>query len=75
MVKIRAKSVIKIDSGFGSLDYTYPAGASVDAVAMDILRAVMFNKGTDGTKKMLDDFIARHPGVPPEGKPMKEQSK
>ena len=67
MVKIRAKSVLKLDTGMSSLDYEYPKGASVDDVANDLLSAVAWNKGTDAAKEFLDELISKHPGVPPCG--------
>lgn len=46
MVKIRAKSMIKLDTGKSSLDYEYRAGTSAEELAKDVLHAVVQNKGT-----------------------------
>lgn len=56
-VSVRAKSVLKLDTGQSDLDYTYEKGASIDGMAKDILRAVIFNKGLTEAKVFFKDFI------------------
>ena len=60
VVTIRAKSIIKFDTGQSHLDYEYKAGTSVDAIAKDILHAVVYNKGSEQAaaffKELLDDY-------------------
>lgn len=58
MVKIRAKTVMKLSTGNVNLDYTYPAGADVDSLFVDVLHAVVQNKGTAGTKEYLEKLMA-----------------
>jgi hypothetical protein len=57
-VSVRAKSVLKLDTGQSSLDYTYDKGASIDGVAKDMMCAVVFNKGKTAAKAFFDKFLA-----------------
>jgi len=56
-VRIRAKSVLKLDTGQSNLDYEYSKEASIDAVAKNVLHAVIFNKGLTETKKFVEEFL------------------
>jgi len=56
-IKIRAKSVIKLDTGRMSIDYEYPKGANVDHVMKDVLHAVVMNKGTLDARIFLTNLI------------------
>lgn len=60
MVKVRAKSIIKLDTGKSSLNYEYPAGTSVDELAKDIFHAVLQNKGTADAKSFVDEILSRY---------------
>jgi len=56
-VRIRAKSVLKLDTGQSNLDYEYSKEASIDAVAKNVLHAVIFNKGLTETKKFVEEYL------------------
>lgn len=67
MVKIRAKTVLKLDTGRSTVDYEYPKGMPIEEVAKDILHAVVQNKGTAGAKEFVASFLgeyeADYPGI------------
>jgi hypothetical protein len=60
MIKVRAKTVIKLDTGKSSLDYVYLAGTSVEELAKDTLHAVVQNKGTVQAKLFVDGILGRY---------------
>jgi len=57
-VSIRAKSVLKLDTGQSDLDYTYVKGASIDGMAKNIMHAVVFNKGVTEAREFFKDFLS-----------------
>lgn len=59
-VIIRASTTIKLGTEKSRLDYVYPKGAAVEDVAKDLLHAVIMNKGTQGAKDFINEFIATY---------------
>jgi hypothetical protein len=59
-VSVRAKSVLKLDTGQSNLDYTYERGASIDGAAKNMVHAVVFNKGLTEARKFIDDFLSSY---------------
>ena len=60
MVTIRAKSIIKLDTGQSSLDYEYTKQASVDSIFKDLLHAVVCNKGTQEANDFIEGCMGRY---------------
>lgn len=59
-VEIRAKSVLKLDTGQTQLDYEYDKGTSVDEVAKHMIHAVVFNKGLSEARQFVDEFLSTY---------------
>jgi hypothetical protein len=57
-VSVRAKSVLKLDTGQSNLDYTYDKGAPIDGMAKDIMRAIVFNKGVTEAREFFKEFLS-----------------
>ncbi|MEW7987917.1 MAG: hypothetical protein AB2799_19190 [Candidatus Thiodiazotropha sp.] len=60
MVKIRAKSILKLDTGATNLDYEYTKETPIDEVAKHLIHAVIYNKGVKETKAFIDEFIGTY---------------
>jgi hypothetical protein len=59
-VSVRAKSVLKLDTGQSNLDYTYDKGASIDGIAKNMIHAVVFNVGITEARKFIDEYLATY---------------
>ncbi len=74
-VKIRAKTVMKLSTGQYNLDYTYPANASMESIAKDVLHALVQNMGVVATNEFINTFLKNYgpdyPGIY-STKPIKE---
>jgi hypothetical protein len=59
-VSIRAKSVLKLDTGQSNLDYTYDKGASIDGIAKNMIHAVVFNKGITEATNFIEEYLSTY---------------
>ena len=57
-VSIRAKSVLKLDTGQSNLDYTYTKDSTIDGMAKNIMHAVVFNKGVTDARAFFKDVLS-----------------
>jgi hypothetical protein len=60
LVRVRAKSVLKLDTGQSDLDYTYDRSSPVDGIAKNMIHAVVFNKGITEARKFIDEYLATY---------------
>jgi hypothetical protein len=59
-VSVRAKSVLKLDTGESNLDYTYEQGACIDGVAKNMIHAIVFNKGITEARQFIDSYLSTY---------------
>jgi hypothetical protein len=59
-VSVRAKSVLKLNTGQSNLDCTYDKGASIDSIAKNMIHAVVFNVGITEARKFIDEYLANY---------------
>ena len=57
MVRIRAKSILKLDTGQSQLDYEYSKNTPIDEVAKNIAHAVAYNKGVGVAREFFNKFL------------------
>jgi hypothetical protein len=60
LVRVRAKSVLKLDTGQSNLDYTYDRSSPVDGIAKNMIHAVVFNKGITEAKKFINEYLSTY---------------
>ena len=64
MIKIRAKSIIKLQSERVNMDYTFTAGASLEKVIEELLMNVGAYGGKDAVMALADKVISQ---IQPQG--------
>lgn len=59
-IKIRARSVMKLTTGSGSLDYEYGAGCPVEEPMRDLIHALVQRDGTAKASAIIAEHLKRY---------------
>ncbi len=57
-MKIRAKSVLKIEAGDVGLDYEFPSGTPFLSVVKSMTRLLVRDLGAEGARELINKYIA-----------------